>query len=75
MFNFYQETLVAVGQKFRAKLSTGIEVVNLGPETDYGFFLPTELGSKSGIWLDVDKRLEDYMRDDQELKLKSGVRP
>ena len=62
MFNFYQETLVAVGQKFRAKLSTGIEVVNLGPETDYGFFLPTELGSKSGIWLDVDKGHQKWLK-------------
>ena len=66
--------MVEVGQKFRSKLSGGFEVVNLGPETDYGFFLPSEQGSKSGIWLDSDKRLEDYMEDDQELKLKSGVR-
>ena len=45
----------------RKKLAEQAQVVKLGPETDYGLFFPSEPGAKSGVWLDVELRIEDYM--------------
>ena len=45
----------------RKKLAEQAQVVKLGPETDYGLFFPSEPGAKSGVWLDLELRIEDYM--------------
>ena len=48
-------------------------MVKLGPETDYGLFAASEPGSKSGVWLDLDLQIEDYMGEGKPVVLKSGV--
>ena len=57
----------------RQKLGSQAHVVKLGPETDYGLFAPSEPGAKSGVWLDMDLKIEDYMQEGKSVLLKSGV--
>ena len=38
--------------------------LKLGPNSEYGLFLPKEPGSKGGVWLDPDHLLEDYMQEE-----------
>ena len=57
----------------RQKLDSDGQVVELGPETDYGLFAASEPGSKSGVWLDLDLQIEDYMGEGKPVVLKSGV--
>ena len=57
----------------RQKLGSQAQVVKLGPETDYGLFAASEPGSKSGVWLDLDLQIEDYMGEGKPVVLKSGV--
>ena len=58
----------------RQKLGSQAQVVKLGPETDYGLFAASEPGSKSGVWLDLDLQIEDYMGEGKPVVLKSGVK-
>ena len=57
----------------RQKLGSQAQVVKLGPETDYGLFAASEPGSKSGVWLDLDLQIEDYMGEGKPVVLKSEV--
>ena len=59
--------------QMRQKLGSQAQVVKLGPETDYGLFAASEPGSKSGVWLDLDLQIEDYMGEGKPVVLKSGV--
>ena len=38
--------------------------LKLGPNSEYGLFLPKEPGSKGGVWLDPEHVLEDYMQEE-----------
>ena len=62
-----------MSRKLREKLSSSTDVDSLGPESDYGFFLPNETGSKSGNWLKDDQNLESIMGGKFGFTLKSGV--
>ena len=62
-----------VVSQMREKLDSQAQVVTLGPETDYGLFVPAEPGSKSGTWLDLDLQIGDYMEEGRPVGLKSGV--
>ena len=62
-----------VVSQMREKLDSQAQVVTLGPETDYGLFVPAEPGSKSGTWLDLDLQIGDYMEEGRPVVLKSGV--
>ena len=53
------------------KLKTTTDIAKLGPSTNYGLFVPSESGSKSGVWLDLESTIEKYAT---EGLIKSGVR-
>merc|ERR1712013_103685 len=47
--------------------------LKLGPNSEYGFFLPKEPGSKGGVWLDPDHLLEDYMQEESAQKIENQL--
>ena len=53
------------------KLKTTTDITKLGPSTNYGLFLPSQPGSRSGLWLDLEATIEKYTT---EGIIKSGVR-
>ena len=56
--------------QLQEKLKTTTDLAKLGP-TNYGLFVPTEPGSKSGVWLDLESTIERYAKENI---IKSGVR-
>ena len=66
-----QDNCGAIISQLREKLNTTNDVTKLGPSSNYGLFVPSEPGSKSGVWLDLESPIEKYAR---EGIFKSGVR-
>ena len=53
------------------KLKTTTDIAKLGPSSNYGLFVPSEPGSKSGTWLDLESTIETNASGGL---IKSGVR-
>lgn len=53
------------------KLKTTTDLAKLGPSTNYGLFVSSEPGSKSGVWLDLESPIKKYA---EKGVIKSGVR-
>ena len=62
---FMQNTVAEVATLLRTKTQdVPGSFLKMGPNSEYGLFLPKEPGSKGGVWLDQEHALEDYMQEE-----------